>query len=608
MTKQVRQSITPTHVLGSTGTAEGDTLGHRALADLKADLALNNVDNTSDATKNSATATLTNKTINLANNTLQATSAQLAAAVADETGTGALVFASSPALAGTPTAPTAAAGTNTTQVATTAFVQSAVSTLAEAILIGQVAQFTYDITTTSPASSITRTVPQYVIDNLYDKMRGCVLNADGSVNYYLKADDWTLQEDGTTPSVLTGADGNVMIEVPRFYFRVVRIGTEVTWQISPVAIPGFAVHPGFIKDGTERATRYYSAYDACVRKDAVAITGATTANPVVITSNDHGLQTGDTVEIDNVGGMVEINGRSFTVTRVDDNEFSLDGEDGTGHTAYTSGGDWSGYIGGGNLDNATALVNTGTHKLSSVKGRFPMVGLTRAEFRALAANNGTGWRQLDFPLWNAVAMLYLVEAQTFFNQDVLGDGNTNNTYATTATDPTQAGSAHTIAGFRDDVANGSTTPANGQGTATKPGTVAIKYRGIENLFGNCWNWTDAINVNVGGAGRVHLSNGNDRANYVDNEATNHTLITSSLATTNANIQTLLPLDPYFLAEITGGTDSQYITDRNGGTTSGPRQARVGGSALNGGGAGVFALDFFAGSSIQSRTTGARLSF
>jgi len=124
MTKQVRQSITPTHVLGSTGTAEGDTLGHRALADLKADLALNNVDNTSDATKNSATATLTNKTINLANNTLQATSAQLAAAVTDETGTGALVFASSPALAGTPTAPTAAAGTNTTQVATTAFVHA----------------------------------------------------------------------------------------------------------------------------------------------------------------------------------------------------------------------------------------------------------------------------------------------------------------------------------------------------------------------------------------------------------------------------------------------------------------------------------------------------
>jgi hypothetical protein len=48
-------------------------------------------------------------------------SANLAAALTDETGTGANVFASSPALAGTPTAPTAAAGTSTTQIATTAF-------------------------------------------------------------------------------------------------------------------------------------------------------------------------------------------------------------------------------------------------------------------------------------------------------------------------------------------------------------------------------------------------------------------------------------------------------------------------------------------------------
>jgi len=75
------------------------------------------------------TQTLTNKTIDLTNNTLVATSAQLAAAVTDETGTGALVFAVSPALTGTPTAPTAVDGTATTQVATTAFVNSERSNL-----------------------------------------------------------------------------------------------------------------------------------------------------------------------------------------------------------------------------------------------------------------------------------------------------------------------------------------------------------------------------------------------------------------------------------------------------------------------------------------------
>lgn len=56
------------------------------------------------------------------------TSANLATAVTGETGTaGGLVFSVSPAFTGTPTAPTASPGTNTTQIATTAFVSAAVS-------------------------------------------------------------------------------------------------------------------------------------------------------------------------------------------------------------------------------------------------------------------------------------------------------------------------------------------------------------------------------------------------------------------------------------------------------------------------------------------------
>jgi hypothetical protein len=56
-------------------------------------------------------------------------SANLAAAITDETGTGDLVFANSPTLTGSPIAPTQAAGTNNTTVATTAFVQAALNAL-----------------------------------------------------------------------------------------------------------------------------------------------------------------------------------------------------------------------------------------------------------------------------------------------------------------------------------------------------------------------------------------------------------------------------------------------------------------------------------------------
>ena len=54
--------------------------------------------NTSTTVDTSTAQTLTNKTINLSSNTLVATSAQLAAALTDETGTGLVVFGTSPTI------------------------------------------------------------------------------------------------------------------------------------------------------------------------------------------------------------------------------------------------------------------------------------------------------------------------------------------------------------------------------------------------------------------------------------------------------------------------------------------------------------------------------
>jgi hypothetical protein len=57
-------------------------------------------------------------------------SANLAAALTDETGTGLVVFNDSPTLVGTPLAPTATFGDSTTKIASTAFVQAALASLA----------------------------------------------------------------------------------------------------------------------------------------------------------------------------------------------------------------------------------------------------------------------------------------------------------------------------------------------------------------------------------------------------------------------------------------------------------------------------------------------
>ena len=73
------------------------------------------------------------------------------------------------------------------------------------------------------------------------------------------------------------------------------------------------------------------------------ISGATAADPIVITSTGHSLTNGQEVFISGVAGMEEINGRQFKVANVATNTFELQDMasvdiDGSGYTAYTSGG------------------------------------------------------------------------------------------------------------------------------------------------------------------------------------------------------------------------------------------------------------------------------
>ena len=68
------------------------------------------------------------------------------------------------------------------------------------------------------------------------------------------------------------------------------------------------------------------------------ITAITKANPGVVTSTSHGFANGDQVNITEILGMTELNGRRFTVANQTANTFELSGEDTTSHTTYSSAG------------------------------------------------------------------------------------------------------------------------------------------------------------------------------------------------------------------------------------------------------------------------------
>jgi hypothetical protein len=71
---------------------------------------------------------------------------------------------------------------------------------------------------------------------------------------------------------------------------------------------------------------------------ATLITGATQANPCVITSVAHPYATGDQLSFSGIGGMTQLNGTTAVITKTGANTYSLDGVDSTAYGAYTAGG------------------------------------------------------------------------------------------------------------------------------------------------------------------------------------------------------------------------------------------------------------------------------
>ena len=88
--------------------------------------------------------------------------------------------------------------------------------------------------------------------------------------------------------------------------------------------------------------RFYKDNGQILESD-VTISGATQANPVVITATGHGYSNGDEISISGVVGMTELNNKRYLVANKTTNTFEITDVDGTningtGFTAYTSGG------------------------------------------------------------------------------------------------------------------------------------------------------------------------------------------------------------------------------------------------------------------------------
>lgn len=152
------------------------------------------------------------------------------------------------------------------------------------------------------------------------------------LKYTQKADTMTLTHKSYPVRDLTRTDHNAwtIADVSFVPLQDHATGLTVTVNTTGSAIRVYGVTSIRVDTGEESLT--------ALNTTSKTISGATAADPVVITATAHGFANGDEVEINSVVGMTELNGRRYIVSNKGTNDFELLGVDGSTYTTYSSAG------------------------------------------------------------------------------------------------------------------------------------------------------------------------------------------------------------------------------------------------------------------------------
>jgi hypothetical protein len=281
-------------------------------------------------------------------------------------------------------------------------------TVTEFNVTGSVIGFEWD---TSDSSPNVRTVDEegntledfnFSSHPVWGNMKRCVIDPDtGDITYGDNA-----RGDGLE---LNGSDGNVMVEIPRFYVRFENTSEFRGWWISPYNLSdyGFELHPAFrMRGGTEVDALYISAYEAA------------------------GFNDSGTFKLQSATGKQPV----------------------TGDVGYPD------------------LPNTGRFTIDDAE---------------LYANNiGSGYGCMNIWTVSAIRLLFYTEMGSLDSQTALGRGVVDLDAGT--------GFAGVLTGA-DSADSNIGTNGTGTGTGTD-GETPVVYRGIENMWGNVWQFVIGYNA------------------------------------------------------------------------------------------------------------------
>lgn len=428
------------------------------------------------------------------------------------------------------------------------------------------------------------------------EFKRCVMSdlANRTVAYYLDATDSTKKADGTAAD-LTGGDGDVMVEIPVAYWRIDHYtdasGNEHTvWLVSDQSFTNSEPHPFF----------YVSPGGSTLRKQYVGAFHSVLCdgNGDPITTS---LEASAPAEY-STGYMA----RSITGAKPFTNMTRA-----THRTAAAANG---GYginslfkqylllmmaIDGGSFDTQ-ATISGGFLFAKNFDYRY-----TRLSGRTVNFGNGTG--SIFYDAANGDGNIGFssinVGATTYYRYQ---DGDASDMFAWrngstvvfSESEAPSSGNAYTDA-EKTSVAG---VISNFSGTASGKQIVAFSYRGIENPYGEIWEFEDGV---VADTENGYLYHTPDVSLYSDS-----TYLTTYLRDVHAWPQSGFVKtwdEKTFFAKTIGGSTSTYLCDYSYFASDSARVVRRGGSMNHGtyGGAGYVGADY--GLTYAYAGVGARLA-
>ena len=279
--------------------------------------------------------------------------------------------------------------------------------------------------------------------------------------------------------------------------------------------------------------------------------------------------------------------------------------------------------------SAYELYNLNGRAISK-RENIPTVNFTRANGRTWARANGfdgeAKWNLYTYEEHRAICHLFLVEYATRnsqkavnttltaegFRQGGLGSG------CTTGTATINGATTYSFipTGSSDSLGSGSgevtvtiqQTDSSGNNTSTIT-RKCNRYRGIENPFGHVWKHTDDV-ISIYGGGYRTWYKSIKPEQFANNKNTSYKPLTTAIVVTGYKTEIrATPTCDFFAAACTNGSESTYWCDYNWDNTDTSEYCLlIGGSSDDGGGAGLFNLDFLVRVGDSSAAVGSRLTY